>query len=41
VTVPALFGAVGSLIGLAPVFWLSSAILVAGGWTARGGRAVP
>ncbi len=41
VTVPALFGAVGSLIGLAPVFWVSSAILVAGGWTARGGRAAP
>jgi hypothetical protein len=35
VTVPALFGAVGSLLGLAPVFWLSSAILVAGGCAAR------
>ena len=41
VTVPALFGAVGSLIGLAPIFWVSSAILVAGGWTARAGRAAP
>lgn len=39
VTVPALFGAVGSLIGLAPVFWVSSAILVAGGCAARGRRA--
>ncbi|HUF81605.1 MAG TPA: hypothetical protein VMN03_10755 [Burkholderiales bacterium] len=37
VTVPALFGAVGSLLGLAPVFWLSSAILVAGGCAARSG----
>jgi hypothetical protein len=39
VTVPAVFGAVGSLVGLAPVFWVSSAILVAGGWSASGGRA--
>ena len=39
VAVPAVFGAVGSLIGLAPVFWVSSAILVAGGWSASGGRA--
>jgi MFS family permease len=39
VTVPALFGAVGTLIGLAPVFWVSSAILVAGGCTARGPKA--
>ena len=39
VTVPALFGAIGSLIGLAPVFWVSSAILVAGGCTARGKKA--
>jgi MFS family permease len=30
--VPALFGAVGSLLGLAPVFWLSSAILALGGY---------
>jgi MFS family permease len=39
VTVPAVFGAVGAAIGLAPVFWASSAILAAGGWTARGGKA--
>jgi MFS family permease len=38
VTVPAIFGAVGSLTGLAPVFWLSSAILVAGGCAARARR---
>jgi MFS family permease len=30
--VPALFGAVGAAIGLAPVFWLSSAILALGGY---------
>lgn len=35
VTVPALFGAVGSLFGLAPVFWLSSAVLALGGYAAR------
>ena len=39
VMVPAAFGAIGSLIGLAPVFWVSSAILAAGGWSARGKRA--
>lgn len=33
VAVPAVFGAVGSLFGLAPVFWLSSAILALGGYT--------
>jgi predicted MFS family arabinose efflux permease len=38
VTVPAVFGAIGSLLGLAPVFWVSSAILVAGGCTARSRR---
>jgi len=36
--VPALFGAVGALVGLAPVFWVSSAILLAGGYAARGNR---
>jgi len=35
VTVPAIFGAVGSLLGLAPVFWASSAMLAAGGYAAR------
>ena len=38
VTVPALFGAAGSLLGLAPVFWVSSAILMAGGCAARSRR---
>jgi len=33
VAVPAVFGAVGTLFGLAPVFWLSSAILALGGYT--------
>jgi MFS family permease len=33
VTVPALFGVLGAVIGLAPVFWLSSAILAVGGYT--------
>lgn len=41
VTVPAVFGAAGTLVGLAPVFWLSSAILVAGGCTARASRPAP
>jgi MFS family permease len=41
VSVPAVFGALGSLLGLAPVFWLSSAVLVAGGCAARGRRAAP
>jgi len=35
VTVPAVFGAAGSLLGLAPVFWASSALLAAGGYAAR------
>lgn len=35
ITVPALFGAIGSVVGLAPVFWVSSAILVLGGFAAR------
>jgi MFS family permease len=39
VTVPAIFGALGAVIGLAPVFWASSAILVAGGCVARGTKA--
>lgn len=33
VAVPAAFGAIGTLFGLAPVFWLSSAILALGGYT--------
>ena len=39
VAVPAMFGAVGSLFGLAPVFWLSSAILALGGYTGRARKA--
>lgn len=35
VTVPALFGAIGSLFGLAPVFWATSAMLAAGGYAGR------
>jgi MFS family permease len=35
VTVPAVFGAIGSLLGLAPVFWASSMMLAAGGYAAR------
>lgn len=35
VSVPVVFGAVGSLLGLAPVFWASSAMLALGGYTAR------
>jgi MFS family permease len=33
VAVPALFGAIGTVFGLAPVFWLSSVILALGGYT--------
>lgn len=36
VMVPVLFGAVGSLLGLSPVFWVSSAFLALGGYAARG-----
>ncbi len=35
VTVPAVFGAIGSLLGLAPVFWASSAMLALGGYLGR------
>lgn len=38
VVVPALFGAAGSVLGLAPVFWVSSALLFAGGCAARARR---
>lgn len=40
VAVPAVFGAVGTLFGLAPVFWLSSAILALGGYTGPVRKAV-
>ena len=33
--VPLLFGAVGSTLGLAPVFWSVGAALAGGGWFAR------
>ena len=35
VAAPALFGAVGSALGLAPVFWFSAGIIAAGNWYAR------
>lgn len=35
VAVPALFGAVGSAFGLAPVFWVSAGVIAAGNWYAR------
>lgn len=35
VFVPPLFGALGSLIGLAPVFWASAAVLSLGGYASR------
>jgi len=38
VTVPAIFGVIGSLLGLAPVFWASSAMLAASGYAARARR---
>lgn len=35
VFVPALFGAVGAALGLAPVFWANAAVIAAGNWYAR------
>lgn len=35
VAVPAAFGAVGASFGLAPVFWVSAAVLAAGNWFSR------
>ncbi len=35
VAVPALFGAVGSAFGLAPVFWVSAGVIAAGNWYSR------
>ena len=35
VAVPAAFGAVGAAFGLAPVFWVSAAVLAAGNWFSR------
>jgi len=38
VAVPALFGAIGSAVGLSPVFWIGSAILALSGLASRGPR---
>lgn len=35
VVVPAVFGGVGAVLGLAPVFWASAGVLAAGNWYAR------
>ena len=35
VAVPAAFGAVGAAFGLAPVFWVSAAVLAVGNWFSR------
>ncbi|MFN7087786.1 MAG: MFS transporter [Burkholderiales bacterium] len=35
VVVPAAFGAIGSLVGLAPVFWVNSVFLAGGGYASR------
>jgi hypothetical protein len=35
VVVPALFGAVGSVVGLAPVFWVNGAALALGSYFTR------
>ncbi|MGE0557318.1 MAG: MFS transporter [Burkholderiales bacterium] len=35
VAVPTGFGAMGAAIGLAPVFWISAAVLAAGSWLSR------
>jgi len=34
--VPILFGTLGSVFGIAPVFWINSLILVGGGLLQRG-----
>lgn len=39
VAVPGLFGAIGTLVGLAPVFWASGLLLAIGGWAGRAGKA--
>ena len=39
VAVPVVFGAVGAAFGLSPVFWMSSLLLAAGGYSNRGRRA--
>jgi predicted MFS family arabinose efflux permease len=35
VVAPVAFGAIGTALGLAPVFWVSSALIAAGGWAGR------
>jgi len=35
VAVPAVFGAVGSAFGIAPVFWVSAGVIAAGNWYSR------
>ena len=35
VVVPAVFGAVGAVLGLAPVFWANAGVIAAGNWYAR------
>jgi MFS family permease len=35
VVVPAVFGGVGAVFGLAPVFWVNAAVIAAGNWYAR------
>jgi MFS family permease len=39
VVVPVAFGAVGAALGLAPVFWITAAILAVGGTSGRGRKA--
>ncbi|MCW5603084.1 MAG: MFS transporter [Burkholderiales bacterium] len=41
VAAPVAFGAVGSLLGLAPVFWVSAASIALGMWFSRKRRAAP
>jgi MFS family permease len=40
VVVPAVFGAVGTVLGLAPVFWVNSVSLALGGYASRGRKTV-
>lgn len=39
IVMPVGFGALGSLFGLPPVFWMSAAVVALGGYAARGNRA--
>jgi len=41
IAVPLAAGSVGALLGIAPVFWASAAILLTSGWLTHGDREAP